>query len=101
MVTVAVSSIQTAETYDVYQGSSSKTGPLSLVATPTMPSNSGTYSFLRSGSTQFVAFTAPAGDVLINSVTYSSVPEPRFYGLLLASLLGLAGIVYRKRRVTE
>ena len=101
MITVNISSIQTGETYDVYAGSGAVTGPLSLVGSPSMPSHSGTYSVLRSGTTQFIAFTAPSGDVLINSLTFASTPEPRFYGLLLAGLLGLAGIAYRKRRVTE
>jgi len=30
----------------------------------------------------------------------SAVPEPRFYGLLLAGLVGLAGTIYRKRQAT-
>jgi hypothetical protein len=101
IVTVDVSSIQSGEMYDVYQGSSSITGPLNLVSTPSMPSNSATYSFTRTGTTQYVAFTAPTGDVLINSLTFASTPEPRFYGILLMGLLGLAGIISRKRRMAQ
>ena len=31
----------------------------------------------------------------------SSVPEPRFYGVLLAGILGVAGIIFRRRRAIE
>jgi hypothetical protein len=52
------------------------------------------------GSTEFVAIVADCHYLLLNSVWYNApaVPEPRFYGILLAAFLGLAGIVYNKRR---
>ena len=54
---------------------------------------------------KYIAIEASSHNVLINTLTTgagpSTVPEPRFYGLLLAGLLGLAGTVYRRRRVTE
>ena len=37
----------------------------------------------------------------IPDVTPAAAPEPRFYGLLLAGLLGLAGMVYQKRRAAQ
>ena len=33
--------------------------------------------------------------------TTSTVPEPRFYGLLMAGMLGLAGVYARKRQGAE
>jgi hypothetical protein len=55
-------------------------------------------------SVEFIAIQADCEYLLLNKITTtgpSSVPEPRFYGLLLASLLGLAGMVYQKRRTTR
>jgi hypothetical protein len=50
--------------------------------------------------TEFIAIEADCHYLLLDSITpgTSSVPEPRFYGLLLAGLLGLAGMAYQKRR---
>jgi len=53
---------------------------------------------------EFIAIKADCEYLLLNSITAktpSGVPEPRFYGLLLASLLGLAGTVYQKRRAAQ
>jgi hypothetical protein len=40
-------------------------------------------------------------DTILATPPSSSVPEPRFYGLLLASLLGIAGVVYQRRRAAQ
>ncbi|MGB6943003.1 MAG: hypothetical protein WBE37_11450 [Bryobacteraceae bacterium] len=52
---------------------------------------------------EFIAIEADCHYLLLDSITpgTSSVPEPRFYGLLLAGLLGLAGMVYQKRRAAQ
>jgi len=53
---------------------------------------------------EFIAIEADCTYLLLNSITATApaVPEPRFYGLLLTGLLGLAGLYARKRqRVTE
>jgi hypothetical protein len=51
---------------------------------------------------EWVAIEADCHYLLLSSITgapaASGVPEPRFYGLLLASLLGIAGVVYQRRR---
>jgi hypothetical protein len=55
--------------------------------------------------TEFVAIQADCHYLLLDSitgappVTTSSVPEPKFYGLLLAGMLGLAGLYRRKSLV--
>ena len=55
---------------------------------------------------EYIAIQADCTYLLLNSITESggggqTTPEPRFYGILLVAMLGLVGIVYRKRRVTE
>jgi hypothetical protein len=53
---------------------------------------------------EFIAIEADCEYLLLNKITTtgpSSVPEPRFYGLLLTGLLGLAGMVYQKRRAAR
>ncbi len=55
-------------------------------------------------SVEFIAIQADCEYLLLNKITTtspSSVPEPRFYGLLLTGLLGLAGMVYQKRRAAR
>lgn len=57
-----------------------------------------------SNVTEFVAIQADCHYLLLDSitagtVTISSTPEPRFYGLLLAGMLGLAGL-YRRRSLS-
>lgn len=49
---------------------------------------------------EFIAIKADCTYLLLNSISVStpSVPEPRFYGFLLAGLIGLAGVVYQRRR---
>jgi len=52
---------------------------------------------------EIVAITGDCHYLLLDTITGTSpIPEPRFYGVLLAGLLGLAGIVvHNRRRVTE
>jgi|HubBroStandDraft_4_1064222.scaffolds.fasta_scaffold111826_1 hypothetical protein len=53
---------------------------------------------------EFIGIQADCTYLLLNSITSSvpsSVPEPRFYGLLLAGLLCGAGVVYQKRRAAR
>jgi len=49
---------------------------------------------------EFIAIKADCTYLLLNSITAHapSVPEPRFYGFLLASLFGVAGVIYQRRR---
>lgn len=58
-----------------------------------------------SAATEWVAIEADCHYMLLSSITgtapMSGVPEPRFYGLLLASLLGIAGVVYQRRRTAQ
>jgi hypothetical protein len=98
---LTITSIQAGESYQWYHGSSTGAGAtqgLSLVASTL---TSSPLTFMGGGSNSFIAIEATSHNVLLNSLTATATPEPRFYGLLLASLLGLAGIVYRKRHVTE
>lgn len=48
---------------------------------------------------EFVAIEADCHYILLDTITgqAGTVPEPRFYGILLAGLLGLAGIAYKRR----
>jgi hypothetical protein len=52
---------------------------------------------------EFIAIEADCQYLLLNQITAvaPSVPEPRFYGLLLAGLLGVAGMAYQKRRAAQ
>jgi hypothetical protein len=51
---------------------------------------------------EMIAIVADCHYILLDTITGSStVPEPRFYGILLAGLLGLAGIVYQRRRAAQ
>jgi len=51
---------------------------------------------------EFVAIEADCHYILLDTITgtapIAATPEPRFYGLLLAGLLGVAGLAYQKRR---
>jgi hypothetical protein len=53
--------------------------------------------------TEFIAIEADCHYLLLDSITGNTpaVPEPRFYGLLLAGLLGLAGTLYQRRRAAQ
>jgi hypothetical protein len=51
-------------------------------------------------TTGWVAIEADCHYLLLDTLTINSpsgVPEPRFYGILLAAFLGLAGIAYKRR----
>jgi hypothetical protein len=54
---------------------------------------------------EWVAIEADCHYLLLSSITgtpgTSTVPEPRFYGFLLVSLLGIAGAVYQRRRSAQ
>jgi len=56
-------------------------------------------------SNEWIAISADCHYLLLTEMkittSTSAVPEPRFYGLLLAGMLGLAGIYARKRSVVE
>jgi hypothetical protein len=71
--------------------------------TPSTPQ----FTFTKTTSgTEWIAIQADCHYLLLDSLTAtpggstSSTPEPRFYGLLLAGLLGVAGTIYRKRQAT-
>jgi hypothetical protein len=53
---------------------------------------------------EFVAIQADCHYLLLDTVTgsnWAATPEPRFYGLLLAGLLGAAGLLYQRRRAAQ
>lgn len=101
-LSINITSLQAGESFQWYDGSSingaSSHEGLSLVSSGLTTSP---LTFTGGGVHSFIAIEATSHNVLLNSLTAAAVPEPRFYGLLLAGLMGLAGIVYRKRRVTE
>ena len=57
----------------------------------------------NTSGTEFIAIEADCHYLLLDTITGSApaVPEPRFYGLLLAGFLGLAGMFYQKRRAAQ
>jgi hypothetical protein len=64
----------------------------------------GQFSITTDGKAEVVAIVADCHYLVLDTIqgTSSSVPEPRFYGILLAAMLGIAGIYARsRRRVTE
>jgi len=103
-VNFGVNSLQGPDMYNVYS-SNALNGTFALIP----PANRTAASFgplTISSMNDFLAVSATAADVLLSSATATvgsgiGTPEPRFYGIFLAGLLGLAGIVYRKCRVTE
>jgi hypothetical protein len=64
-----------------------------------------TISGLNSSTTGWIAIDADCHYLLLDqlgiSSPTSSTPEPRFYGMLLAGLLALAGTVYQRRRAAQ
>jgi hypothetical protein len=111
----------TGDTFDVYRGSTSTptafSGTTMLNSSPISVDESGTsmpngtsagqgyqFSFTKTTAgiqNQWIAISADCHYLLLDEikVSTSAVPEPRFYGLLMAGLLGIAGIYARKRRV--
>jgi hypothetical protein len=63
---------------------------------PTKPQ----FSIMKGAGVEWVAISADCHYLLLDSITgtTSAVPEPRFYGLLMAGMLGLAGVYARKRQ---
>jgi hypothetical protein len=63
----------------------------------------GQFSITTDGKNEVVALVADCHYLLLDNIKgYASVPEPRFYGILLAGLLGLMGIfVQRRKRAAE
>jgi hypothetical protein len=72
---------------------------------PSIPQLSGlTIAGLTSSTTGWIAIQADCHYLLLDTLTVTpgaATPEPRFYGLLLAGLLGLAGAVYQKRHAAQ
>ena len=95
-----ITSIQSGESYQWYHGSSTNaalaTDGLTLVPPPGLTGSP--LIFTGGGANSYIAIEATSNNVLINSLVVSSVPEPRFYSVLLAGMLALAGIVWRRRR---
>jgi hypothetical protein len=58
---------------------------------------------LNSSTTGWIAIQADCHYLLLDTLTITptAAPEPRFYGLLLAGLLGIAGMAYQKRRAAQ
>lgn len=74
-------------------------GSISTTAGPT-----GQFSITKDTSgTEWIAIEADCHYLLLDTIQGSTpgVPEPRFYGMLLAGLLGLAGMVYQRRRAAQ
>jgi hypothetical protein len=63
---------------------------------PTKPQ----FSIVKTAGVEWVAISADCHYLLLDSITGtpSAVPEPRFYGLLMAGMLGLAAVYARKRQ---
>jgi len=107
----------TGDTFDVYTGGStmptSFSGMTKANSSPISVDEGGTsmpngtsagqgfqFSITKTGTgVQWIAISADCHYLLLDQIktTYSSVPEPRFYGLLMASMLGL-GLVYARKR---
>jgi hypothetical protein len=71
---------------------------------PSNPQVTGlTIAGLTSSTTGWIAIQADCHYLLLDTLTITpaATPEPRFYGLLLAGLLGLAGMVYQRRRTAQ
>jgi hypothetical protein len=68
---------------------------------PTVPQ----FSITKAAGVEWVAISADCHYLLLDSITgtmtTSTVPEPRFYGLLIAGMLGFAGVYARKRQAAE
>jgi hypothetical protein len=108
----------TGDTFDVYRGGSttptSFSGMTKMTSTPIHVDEGGTsmpngtsltqpfqYSITKNLSgVQWVAIAADCHYLVLDQVktSYNSVPEPRFYGLLMAGMLGLAAVYARKRQ---
>jgi hypothetical protein len=111
----------TGDTFDVYTQSGATTptklggtgGMVKMDSTPIKVDETGgilsngssqptkaQYSIVKTAGVEWVAISADCHYLLLNSITGtpSAVPEPRFYGLLMAGMLGLAAVYARKRQ---
>jgi hypothetical protein len=63
----------------------------------------GQFTITTDGKAEVIAIEADCHYLLLDTITGtpSTVPEPRCYGILLAGMLGLAMVVYNRKRVTE
>lgn len=106
------------DTFDVYTGTSTQPtsfgGMTKANSSPVQVTEGGTsqpngtssgqlpqFSITKTtAGNEWVAISADCHYLLLDQVitSYSGVPEPRFYGLLMAGMLGLAGIYARKRQ---
>jgi len=113
------------DTFDVYAGGTSTPtsfgGMTKLDSSPINVTEGGTsqpngistgqgyqFSFTKTTagtSNEWIAISADCHYLLLTEMkvttSTSTVPEPRFYGLLMAGMIGLAGIYARKRRAVE
>jgi len=105
-----------ANTFNVYTSTSSSSTPPTNLSTmnevhsnlsvgtldggATTPQFSVTTTTTGASPYEYIAIQNDCTYLLLNSITGTpgaSTPEPRFYGLLLAGLLGVAGILKRKQ----
>ena len=101
---MSIQSLQGPDMYDVYS-TNSLNGTFVLVP----PANRTSMSFgplAVTSADDYLAISATSQDVLLGGITADTTsqnptPEPRFYGLLLAAMMALAGMIWRKRPVTE
>jgi hypothetical protein len=90
----------TAMTERVFNQSVGTMGPGNGSVQPTSPQ--AMYTTTQAGNL-WLAIQADCHYLLLDQIGASqptATPEPRFYGFLLASLLGVAGMIYRKRQAT-
>lgn len=101
LVTVTIESIQSGESYSVFDRSTlgGTGGTLALLGSSGR--TSGSFTFTGGGSNKFIAITGKVNDVLLSTASISPVPEPRFYGILLAAMLAVFGIILRNRRASQ
>lgn len=100
------------DTFDVYTGTGTEptsfsgmtkadSSPIAVTENGSNQPTTPQFSITKTTSgNEWVAISADCHYLLLDQIvtSYSSVPEPRFYGLLMAGLLGLAGIYARKRQ---
>jgi hypothetical protein len=103
LVTVTLGSIQTnpQESYSVFDRTSLGGNGSTFALLGSSGRTSGSFTFTGGGSNSFIAISGKVNDVLISTASISNVPEPRFYGLLLAGMLAVFGILIRSRRASE
>ena len=102
-INLTIQSLQGPDAYSVYT-SNALGGTFTLVP-PAGSTNNNFGPINITAADDYLAVTATSVDVLLSTLsstnTTSGTPEPRFYGLLLVGMMGLAATIWRKRRVTE